>query len=44
MPMTREAWLAGRAWLDPFGDEERGRQRRANEAIDPVALTMEVGP
>jgi len=36
--------LAGRTWLDPFSDEERARQRRANEAIFEVALNLEVGP
>jgi uridine phosphorylase len=34
--------LLGRTWLDPFSDEERALQRRANEAIFEVALGLEV--
>lgn len=37
------AWdelLRGRTWLDPFPDEERARQRRANDATYEVALEL----
>lgn len=32
--------LTGRTWLDPFTAEERHRQKRANEALFEVALTL----
>ena len=32
--------LKGRTWLEPFAPEEEARQRRANDAIFEVALTL----